>query len=164
MTNVRERWWGWPLLLVLLPFILVGLALWLIAAAFLLLIVWLSWCTRHRYALVVYSNSPLWQEYFEARVLPAIGRRGVVLNWSERKRWPYSLPVALFGFFAGSRDFNPLAIVFRPFAWPRRFRFHKAFVAFKHGRPEEVEKVRREFLDLLDALAPPDHSSNNEAC
>jgi len=154
LTRVRQRWWAWPLLLVLLPFVLLGLALWLIVAVVLLLVVWVTWCTRGRYALVVYSNSPVWQEYFETHVLPTIGHRGVVLNWSERNRWRYSLPVALFRLFAGTRDFNPLAIVFPPVAWPRRFRFHKAFVAFKHGRPEEVEKVRRDFFQLLDELAP----------
>jgi hypothetical protein len=45
-------------------------------------------------------------------VLPAVGSRGVILNWSDRKQWSYSLPVVLFRFFAGTREFNPLAIVF----------------------------------------------------
>src|SRR5262245_11268645 len=100
LTRVRQRWWAWPLLLVLLPFVLLGLALWLMVAVVLLLVVWVTWCTRGRYALVVYSNSPVWQEYFETHVLPTIGHRGVVLNWSERNRWRYSLPVALFRLFA----------------------------------------------------------------
>jgi len=34
---------------------------------------------------------------------------------------------------------NPLAMVFQPFVWPRRFRFYAPFKAFKHGRPKEVE-------------------------
>jgi hypothetical protein len=145
----------WPLAVVLLPLWVVGVVLWLIAAVFLLLVVWVSWCPRQRYALVVYSNSPIWQEYFEMHVLPAIGARGVVLNWSDRSRWKYSLPVALFKFFGGTRNFNPLAIVFEPFLWPRRFRFYPAFHAFKHGRPEEVERIQHEFFQLLDELAPP---------
>ena len=112
------------------------------------------WRSRGRYALVVDSHSPIWQDYFEQHVLPAVGRRGVVLNWSERKQWPHSLPVALFRFFAGTREFSPLAIVFQPLAWPRRFRFHGPFQAFKHGRPHEVERMKRELLNLLDDLAP----------
>jgi hypothetical protein len=153
--GTRRPWWLWPLFIVLLPFVLVGAVLWLMAAVLLLLGVWVKWYPRGRYALVVYSNSPIWQEYFETHMLPAIGSRGVVLNWSDRKRWKYSLPVALFRFFAGTRDFNPSAIVFEPFAWPRRFRFCRAFHAFKHGRPDEVEKIRRDFFKLLDELAPP---------
>jgi len=154
MSNARRRWWLWPLLIVLLPFVLVGVFVWLTAAVVLLVYVWFTWCSRGRYALVVYSNSPIWREYFETNILPAIGTRGVVLNWSDRKRWRYSLPVVLFRFFAGTRDVNPLAIVFEPAAWPRRFRFYRAFRAFKHGRHEDVEKIRTDFFTLLDELAP----------
>ena len=117
--------------------------------------VWLTWCPHGRYVLVVYSNSPIWREYFEAHVLPAVSSRGVVLNWSERKQWPYSLPVALFKLFAGTRNFNPMAIVFEPLTWPRRFPFYPAFQAFKHGRPQEVEEMRNQLFEILDRLAPP---------
>ena len=153
-TDRRAPWWAWPLLLVFMPVVAVVFVLWLAAAILLLLIVWLAWCSRGRYALVVYSNSPTWKDYFEHHVLPAVRDRGVVLNWSERKTWSYSLEAALFGFFGGSREFNPLAIVFRPFAWPRRFRFYGPFRAFKHGRPQEVEAMRRELFEVLDRLAP----------
>jgi hypothetical protein len=153
MTETRQPWWLWPLLLVLLPLVVVAGVLWLVAAVLLQLVVWLTWCPRGRYVLVVYSNSPTWQGYFEQNVLPTVGSRGVVLNWSDRKRWRYSLSVALFRFFGGTREFNPLAIVFQPLAWPRRFRFYKAFKAFKHGRPEEAENMRRELFKLLDDLA-----------
>jgi len=145
----------WPVVIVLLPLVVAALLLWLISALLLLLVVWLAWCPRRRYAIVVYSNSPVWQEYFETQVIPQLGERAVVLNWSERKRWNLTLPVILFRVFAGSRDFNPLAIVFEPLSWPRRFEFYKAFRSFKHGRPEDVEKVRLEFFRLLDALARP---------
>jgi hypothetical protein len=140
--------------LVLLPLVVVAGVLWLLAAVLLQLLVWLTWCTRGRYALVVYSNSPIWKAYFEEHVLPAVGSRGVVLNWSERTRWSYSLAVTLFRFFGGTRQFNPLAIVFRPFSWPRRFRFYGPFQAFKHGRPDTVEDMRRDLLHVLDRLAP----------
>jgi hypothetical protein len=153
-TGSRSPWWLWPLVVSFLPLLLIGFVLWLAQAIVLQLIVWVTWCSRGRYALVVYSNSPIWQQYFEQHVLPAVGDRGTVLNWSERKHWSYSLPVVLFRFFAGSREFNPLAIVFRPFARPRRFRFYRPFQAFKHGHPQEVQKMRRDFLDLLDGLTP----------
>jgi len=148
-------WWLWPLLIVLLPLVVIVALLWLINASLLLLVVWLTWCPRRRYALVVYSNSSVWQEYFERQVISRLGERAVVLNWSERKRWTLSLAVILFRVFGGSRDFNPIAIVFEPLAWPRTFRFYKAFRSFKHGQPEDVEKLRLEFFRLLDALARP---------
>ena len=156
MSEEREKpWWAWPLLIVLLPLVVIVALLWLISASLLLSVVWLTWCPRRRYALVVYSNSPVWQEYFERQVISRLGERAVVLNWSERKRWTLSLAAILFRVFGGSRDFNPIAIVFEPLAWPRTFRFYKAFRSFKHGQPEDVEKLRLEFFRLLDALARP---------
>lgn len=145
-------WWLWPLLILLLPLVAAAALLWLISASFLLLVVWLTWCPRRRYALVIYSNSPVWREYFETQVISRLGGRAVVLNWSERSRWPLSLPVVLFRVFGGSREFNPMAIVFEPLVWPRRFRFYKAFQSFKHGRPEDVEQLRVDFLRALDGL------------
>jgi hypothetical protein len=147
--------WLVPLTIVLLPFVLVALVLWLAIALLLLVVVWITWCPRGKYAIVVYSNSPVWQEYFETQVIPQLHDRAVVLNWSERKRWSLTVSVILFQTFAGSRDFNPMAIVFVPFRWPRRFRFYKAFRSFKHGRVEDVERLRREFFALLDQLAAP---------
>lgn len=151
----KRPWWLWPVVIVLLPVVAVALLLWLLSALLLLSAVWLMWCPRRRYAIVVYSNSPVWQEYFERHVIPQLGGRAVVLNWSDRKRWPFSLAVILFRVFAGGRQFNPIAIVFEPVRWPRSFRFYKAFRSFKHGQPEEVEKLCVEFFDLLDALARP---------
>jgi hypothetical protein len=156
MNEERTRpWWALPLLIVLLPLVVIAVLLWLISALLLLSVVWLTWCPRRRYALVVYSSSPIWQEYFETQVIPRLGERAAVLNWSERKRWTPSLPVMLFRVFGGAREFNPIAMVFQPLVWPRQFRFYKAFRSFKHGRPEEVDKLRLEFFRLLDTLARP---------
>jgi len=151
-SDSHRPWWSWPLLIVALPLVVVWMIVWSAAAISLLLVVWTTWCPRGRYALVVYSNSPVWHPYFEARVLPAIRDRAIVLNWSERKRWTFSFPVALFNLFAGSRDFNPVVIVFEPWKWPRRFRFYQPFQAFKHGRGEAVEQMRVDVIRLLDHL------------
>jgi hypothetical protein len=155
MSEERRPWWMWPFLIIAIPMVAVALLFWLISALLLLSVVWLAWCPRRRYAIVVYSNSPVWQEYFERQVIPLLGERAVVLNWSARKRWRFSLPVILFRVFGGSRQFNPIAIVFAPWRWPRTFRFYKAFRSFKHGRPEDVERLRLEFFAQLDALARP---------
>ena len=64
----------------------------------------------------------------------------------------------MFRVFAGTREFNPVAIVFEPLAWPLRFRFYAPFQAFKHGRRQEVEDMRRQLLETLDRLAPLDPS------
>ena len=140
--------------IVLVPIaVIVGLV-WVIAAVLLQLLVWGVWYPRGRYGLIVYSNSPVWQDYFEQHVLPHVRSRAAVLNWSERTRWTSSLAVTLFRFFAGSRDFNPIAMVFKPFRWVESFRFYRPFKDYKHGRPEEVEVLRDELLRSLGALPP----------
>lgn len=151
----RQQWFAVPVVIGLLPLIVLVLTVWCIAAIAVLVAVWTTWCPRGRYVLVVYSNSPIWQPYFDDHVLPAIGNRGVVLNWSDRTRWKFSLSVASFKMFAGRHDFNPMVIVFAPFRWPRRFRFYEAFRAFKHGHPERVERIRTDLFALLDRLCPP---------
>jgi len=155
VTDQSRPWWLLPLGIVLLPVLAVGLLLWLLSALFLLSVVWLTWCPRQRYAIVVYSNSPIWQEYFETQIIPRLGQRAVVLNWSERKHWKLTLPVVLFWVFGGSREFNPIAIVFEPWRWPRAFRFYKAFRSFKRGVSADVDTLSLEFFRLLDARARP---------
>jgi hypothetical protein len=156
----KNPWWGWPLLVILLPLMAVVIAVWLVAVLLLQVVVWVTWCRRGRYALVVYSNSPIWREYFETHVMPALGGRAVVLNWSDRSRWNWSLPVVVFSVLGGSREFNPMAVVFAPFTWPRQFRFYSAFREFKHGQSEAVESLRREFFKALDDVAPETERAN----
>jgi hypothetical protein len=57
MTETRPPWWLWPLLVVLLPLVMVAIVLWLVAAVLLQLVVWLTWCPRGRYVLVVYNGT-----------------------------------------------------------------------------------------------------------
>jgi hypothetical protein len=152
----HPRWWKWPLLLLLvpivvavLPLILAALVVWSVTTGALLLIVWTRWLRQGKQALVVYSNSPVWQRYFEAEVISQLGDRAVVINWSERKQWRRTVPVMLFRCLAPRREFNPMVIVFRRYRWPLRFQFYEAFRAFKHGRPEEVERTRQQLFQAL---------------
>ena len=50
------------------------------------------WGASGKRLLLVYSNSPHWQAYIEERWLSQIARVAVVLNWSERSRWPEQHP------------------------------------------------------------------------
>lgn len=54
-----------------------------------------AWSVRPRRLL----GEPHLAGVFERNVIPAAGSRGVVLNWSQRKQWSFSVPVALFRFF-----------------------------------------------------------------
>jgi hypothetical protein len=141
------------LFVIFLPLIVMAIALYLLSGVFLHIAVWCCWCVRGRYVLFVYSDSPIWHGYVEERILPRLGARAVVLNWSDRKQWRRTLAVLAFRYFGGSRDFNPLAVVFRPLRLARRFRFHEPFREFKHGRPDAVVKMERELYDLVDKIS-----------
>jgi hypothetical protein len=54
-----------------------------------------------------------------------------------------------FRHFGDSYEFNPLAVVFRPFRRTRVFRFWQPFHHFKHGRPEALQQLEGEFWDCL---------------
>ena len=126
--------------LALIPYLICGLAL--------QLAVWLLWCPRGKNILFVYSHSPLWHEYLESVVLPRLAAQAVILNWSERKKWErrFSLPVLAFYYFGGRREFNPLAVVFRPLRWAKTFRFWQPFQDFKQGKVETLEKMTAALL------------------
>jgi len=139
---------GVPLALVVIPLLFASLLYVLILAVGLHLAIWCVWCLRGRDILVVSSDSPVWHDYIEQNVLPRLGSRAVVLNWSRRKEWRWSLARAAFFYFAGRREYVPLAVVFRPFRWTRTFRFWKPFRDYKHGRSEALQEMEREFFEL----------------
>jgi hypothetical protein len=75
-------------------------------------------------------------------ILPRLPENSVVLNWSNHGQWPrFSVPVLLFRAFAGSREFNPIALVFERFSLVARYRFWQPFRDLKHGRPEALRML-----------------------
>lgn len=143
---------GLLLFIIFLPLIIVALTFHLLAGLFLHVTIWCCWCSRGRDVLFVYSDSPIWHDYVEEHILPRLGERAVVLNWSHRGRWRRTLSVLAFRCFGGYRSFNPMAIVFRPFRLARKFRFYEPFREFKHGKTEAVAKMERDLYDLLDDI------------
>ncbi|MBI5395462.1 MAG: hypothetical protein HZA91_09230 [Verrucomicrobia bacterium] len=137
--------WAIPLTIAVLTFLL-------LAGLFLHLAAWCCWCVRGRYVLFVYSDSPIWHDYIEERILPRLSKRVVILNWSDRSRWQPTLGVLAFRYFGGDREFNPMAIVFRPLRLARKFRFYEPFCEFKHGKTEAVAKMESELYGLVDEI------------
>jgi len=142
-----------PAFLLLVVLALVGYVL---HGLFLNAAVWMSWCPRGRYVLLVYSDSPIWQEYIQSRLIPRLPANTVLLNWSERRMWRWhSLAVRLAHFFGGTREFNPMVVVFRPFRWGRVFRFWQAFKDRKRGDGRTLAKVERDLFAYLDRTHLP---------
>ena len=104
--------------------------------------------------LLVYSNSPHWQHYVESEWLPRWGERAVVVNWSERSRWSGDEPeIVLFRSIAGSRAYNPIAVVVPPKGPVRVVRFWRAFRDKKHGKHGPLEHKEHELQWALDQAA-----------
>ena len=142
---------------VCLPLILVGVAIYLlwrlIWGAILRVWFWGAHAVRGRPVLFVYSESPNWQAYIEANILPHIRKRAVVLNWSQRKEWSAQSPweARFFRRFAGDREFNPLALVFCKYGRIKIVRFHQAFLDFKHGKETALRAAEAELFTLVEA-------------
>jgi hypothetical protein len=148
----------------LLPLLVIVVGLWLLSGLLLQLLIWLTWLPLGRDTLVIYSNSPHWKEFFELNLLPAISDRAVVLNWSDLKKWrSFSLSSLSFRYFAGSREFNPMLVIFRPFRWAQRFRLWMAFQDYKHGNSERLAAAMNRLAEELNVpqgrLLPTDASA-----
>jgi len=107
-----------------------------------------SWARERKRILLVYSRSPNWQSYIEQNWLPRIGDSAVLLNWSERASWSRAmgLEVRSFRYWAGSREFNPIAILFPAHGKVHAIRFWRAFRNFKHGKDAELRKAEEELF------------------
>lgn len=143
-----------PIVLLFTPILLVigipALLLFALSRLILYSVIWLWWLPRGKDVLLVSSNSPVWGDYIKERILPLIDGRVIVLNWSERSRWPqWSLRVFVFRAFAGRSNFNPMVVLFKPLQRARVFRFYSAFRDWKHGHAEGLEKLRRDLLLTL---------------
>ena len=134
-----------------IPLLLLVVLSRLLSSICLHLAVWLLWLPRSKRLLFVYSDSPIWQSYVEAHILPVIREQAIVLNWSQRREWSFrrSLAVSVFKHFGGYREFNPMAVVFYPLRLARVFRFFQPFQDFKHGKPQSLASVQQDLFQYL---------------
>lgn len=145
------------LVAVLLPLILVCVAVYLVWrtawGAILRVWFWHRHAAHGRRILFVYSESPNWQAYVEANILPRLRERAVALNWSQRNEWPDRSPweARFFRHFAGAREFNPIALVMSKRGRIQAVRFHQAFLDFKHGKESALRAAETELFTLVDS-------------
>jgi hypothetical protein len=94
---------GLLLLVLASPLLIIALIPYLLYTAALYCAVWALWCGRGKDVLFVWSESPVWKDRIQTRILPRLGDRAVVLNWSERDRWKgrFSLTRIAFRHFGG---------------------------------------------------------------
>src|SRR5947209_1818294 len=71
------KYMGMILFVLLLPFIATLLALFFLHRFLLYILIWCLWVPQGIEALVVYSDSPIWQEYMNEQIIPLLERRAV---------------------------------------------------------------------------------------
>jgi hypothetical protein len=136
-----------PFLLLLSPFLLLYAAFHWMRRLILHFLIWLIWLRKGKDILFVSSDSPIWHDYMAFEILPLLKGRAVVLNWSERQKWPKgSLAVHVFETFGGRRNFNPMVMCFRPFRRVKIFRFFPAFKEWKHGKTQRLQELRSDLI------------------
>ncbi len=138
------------IIIILIPILAVAAIVYYSWSLILSMVIWVMWGLKGRYILLVYSDSPIWSSYIKQDILPHIRQSTVVLNWSERKRWKNSLAVLAFKLYGGRRNYNPMAIVFRPFRLNKVFRFYDAFQDYKHGKPEKLKQTKMDFFKATE--------------
>ena len=149
----KLAWWQMPLLFLCSPLILVlvvlAIAVFVVRSVVLHILIWTLWRMRGHDILFIYSDSPIWHDYTEQHLLPRIRDRAVILNWSQRNQWRLSLARVAFSHFGRDSEFNPMAVVFRPFRSTQKFRFWQPFRDWKHGHPATLEKMENDFFALI---------------
>jgi hypothetical protein len=135
---------------IIIPLFAVALLLYGLHRVTLYLLIWLLWLPRGKDVLLVYSDSPIWHDHMTHEVLPILQSRAVVLNWSERNRWPkWSFAVHVFRSIGGGNEFVPMVAIFSPFRRAKVFRFWSAFKEWKRGNTEPINRLREDLLLTL---------------
>lgn len=165
MDKNRTNWTDRIITLFLFPIlflvVLVWLALFIVSYPFVSIYeYWLTYrfWQRHgkhgRFVLFVYSDSPNWKDYIESNILPRLESQAITLNWSRRSEWPRINPfeAKIFYHWAGEKEFNPMAIIFRPGGRVKEVRFWQGFRDYKHGREKALQKAEQSLFAEVEDL------------
>jgi hypothetical protein len=143
LTNVV----GLATVFLIFPLGVAFIVAWVLATILLHLALLVAWLPRGRRVLFVSSDDPRWKAYLDEQVVPRLPKTAARLDWSARDRWsPFDLGVWLFRMWSGPREYNPIAIVVRPWRGPRVYRLYEAFEEAERGRPARLRDASAELL------------------
>jgi hypothetical protein len=146
-----------PLLFIVLLLLLLGLPFFVTYRLLLRIAFEAFVSAKGRRILLVYSRSPVWQEYIEKNWLPLFAEHAMVLNWSDRAMWKgeRSFAVWVFRHWAPAENFNPMAIVFPRLRPARRIGFYYAFRDWKHGREATLKDAEKQLFAYIGERQRP---------
>ena len=123
----------------------------------------IKWISQGKNTLFVYSQSPVWKDYIEKNIIPKISSSSTIMNWSERTSFnKWSLEYKVFAHWTqvhqysfngktkwSGAEYNPVAIVFKPWWNPKVLRFWEAFRDYKHGKDQKLKELENTLYNLL---------------
>jgi hypothetical protein len=113
-----------------------------------------KWGRHGMRVVLAYSDDTRWRQRIEQQWLPRIGRRSVVLDWKTRQSFLPGAPIEshVFEHWAGSRDFDPIAIVIPAAGHVRTLRFRDAFIAHFRGDEQALALEEARLFALVESL------------
>jgi hypothetical protein len=137
--------------ILLIPWVIVVLLGFAVYALLMVMAVRVVCIFRGRYIIFIHSNSPVWQDYIAANILPRLPADTVILNWSDHLTWRrFSFPVRVFSFYGHHAEFNPMGLVGTALRGVKTFRFWQPFRDFKHGNDRSLKDMEASFFAYLD--------------
>lgn len=141
--------------LLAIPLLLVAIPLYVLLRVLLRLAVEIVVLLGRRRALLIYSDSPVWQPRIEESWLPRFGGRALVLNWTAASEGGALSPLQrLLTMWAPPRNVQPVAIVFSGPFRATQLSFYDAFRDWKNGDEAALRRAEEELFALVDGRAP----------
>jgi hypothetical protein len=112
---------------------------------------WMQHGKKGRPVLFFYSDSSMWKEHMEAKILPRLTPSSVVLNWSKRREWEGRRPLEtkIYEQWAGSGEFVPLAIMLPLTAPAKVFRLWDLAKGQKHGKDRPSKEAEQSLFAAI---------------
>jgi len=109
-----------------------------------------KWGSKGKNILLVYSESPNWQDYIEREIVPKVARHAVLLNYSKRAEWRSDKPLEakVWEHWCGGKEYNPIAILVPERGQIRTIPFYQAFKDFIHGKSFLLRQKEKELFDF----------------
>ncbi len=143
--------WLSPFLLLLVPCIVVYKVRRWKKRKYLLESIQKDWISNGKNVLVVYSESKIWKEYFEKKLIPQIENTAVILNWSLRHKSrdnEKTLALEVLKFFR-KQWYYPVAFIFGNNADIQIFDFHESYIKMIKSGTGEYKKMEEDFLQKI---------------
>lgn len=111
--------------------------------------------------LIVYSNSPKWESYFQNEIIPLFNNNAVIVNIStDHNIAKTHIELVAHKEWAGYENHTPIVLYIPKFGIVKKVRFYSAFIeAKKTNIDSPIINKTEELKEMLNSLQLTHHSS-----